>query len=137
MKKTSISSDKAPKAASFFSQAILTASKYNLELSGQIGLDPLISKLVEGGIAEQTEQAFSNVEAVLSELNWTLDNITKAKIYLTSMNDYTGMNDVYESKFGDTPPARAAIAVKELPLGALVEIECVATGDEVPDNISI
>lgn len=137
MKKTSISSDKAPKAASFFSQAILTANKYNLELSGQIGLDPVSSKLVEGGVAEQTKQAFKNVEAVLSELDWSLDNITKVRIYLTSMDDYKEMNDVYENKFGDTPPARAAIAVKELPLGAAVEIECVATGDDVPDDISI
>lgn len=131
MKKVAISSNKAPKAASFFSQGVLTANKYCLELSGQIGLDPQNSKLVEGGVSEQTEQIFRNIDGVLSELGWTFDNITKTRVFLTSMSDYQEMNDVYAKKFEDVPPARVAVAVKELPLGAAVEIECVAEGNEV------
>ncbi|MBU1894211.1 MAG: Rid family detoxifying hydrolase, partial [Candidatus Omnitrophica bacterium] len=128
MNKIAITSNKAPKAASFFSQGVLTANKYCLELSGQIGLDPQTGKLVEGGVSEQTEQIFRNIDGVLSELGWTFDNITKTRVFLTSMSDYQEMNDVYAKKFGDVPPARVAVAVKELPLGAAVEVECVAEG---------
>ena len=131
MNKVAITSNKAPKAASFFSQGILTANKYCFELAGQIGLDPETSKLIEGGVGSQTEQTFKNIESILSELGWTFDNITKTRVFLTSMNDYQEMNDVYSKKFGDIPPARVAVAVKELPLGATVEIECVAGGNEV------
>lgn len=128
-----ISSNNAPKATSFFSQAILTSGKYTLELSGQIGLNPATGQLVEGGVAQQTEQAFKNVSAILSELDWNFDNIIKVRVYLTSMSDYQEMNDVYATKFGDIPPSRAAIAVKELPLGASVEIECTATGERIKE----
>lgn len=130
MKKIEISSNKAPKAASFFSQAVLTANEFKLELSGQIGLDPKTGKLVEGGVSSQTEQTFKNIENVLSELGWTFNNITKTRVFLVAMSDYQEMNDVYAKKFGEVPPARVAIAVKELPLGARIEIECVAEGDK-------
>ena len=79
----------------------------------------------------QTKQTFKNIEAILSEIGWTLDNITKVRVYLTSMNDYSEMNEIYASLFTKNAPARIAIAVKELPLGALVEIECVAEGNEI------
>lgn len=131
MKKVAIISNKAPKAASFFSQGVLTANKYCLELSGQIGLNPQTSKLVEGGVSDQTEQIFKNIAGVLFELGWTFDNITKTRVFLTSMSDYQEMNDVYAKKFGDVSPAKVAVAVKELPLGATVEIECIAEGNEV------
>ena len=134
MKKIAISSNKAPKAASFFSQGVLTANKFCLELSGQIGLDPQTSKLVEGGVSDQTEQIFRNIDGILSELGWTFDNITKTRVFLTSMSDYQDMNEVYAKKFGDIPPARVAVAVKELPLGAAVEIECVAEGEKVSEE---
>lgn len=132
--KKAISSEKAPKAASFFSQAVLTANKYRLELSGQIGLDPKSGKLVDGGVGSQTKQTFKNIESILSELGWTLDDITKARVYLTSMGDYQKMNDVYAKKFGETPPTRVAVAVKELPLGATVEIDCVAESNDVSEE---
>ncbi|MEI8232896.1 MAG: Rid family detoxifying hydrolase [bacterium] len=131
MTKVAISSDKAPKAAPFFSQAILTSSKYHLEISGQIGLDPQLGKLVEGGVAEQTEQIFTNLAGILSELGWSFENITKSRVFLTSMADYQAMNDVYAKKFSSIPPARLAVAVTGLPLGATVEIECIAEGDQV------
>ena len=134
MKKVAISSNKAPKAASFFSQGILTANKFRLELSGQIGLDPQTGKLVEGGISSQTEQIFSNIESILSEAGWTLNNVTKTRVFLVTMSDYQEINDVYARKFEDAPPARVAVAVKELPLGATVEIECVAEGNEISEE---
>ena len=131
MKKVVISSDKAPKATGPFSQAILTENKYRLELGGQIGLNPQTGKLVEGGVSSQTEQTLKNIEGVLSELGWTLGNITKVRVFLVSMSDYLTMNEVYSKKFKDAPPARVAVAVFELPLGGLVEIDCVAEGDEI------
>jgi 2-iminobutanoate/2-iminopropanoate deaminase len=131
MKKIAISSNKAPKAASFFSQGILTTNKYRFELSGQIGMDPKTSKLVEGGVKAETEQIFENIQGILTELGWTFDNITKTRVFLLAMNDYQEMNEVYAKKFGKAPPARVAVAVKELPLGAMVEIECIAEGDKI------
>jgi len=134
MKKTAISSEKAPKAASFFSQGILTANKFKLELSGQIGLNPQTGKLVENGVGSQTEQIFKNIKGVLSEVGWTFDNIIKNRVFLVAMSDYQERNDVYAKKFGDAPPARVAVAVKELPLGATVEIECVAEGNNISEE---
>jgi len=134
MKKIVISSEKAPRAASFFSQGILTANKYKLELSGQIGIDPQIGKLVEGGVSSQTEQIFKNIEGILSKLGWTFNNISKTRVFLVAMSDYQEMNNVYAKKFGEAPPARIAVAVKQLPLGALVEIECSAEGDEISEE---
>jgi len=134
MNKISISSEKAPKATSFFSQAILTSNKFRLELSGQVGLDSITGKLVEGGVGSQTEQIFINIKEILSELGWNFSNITKSRVFLTSMSDYQTMNDVYLQKFNTNPPARVAVAVKELPLGALVEIECSAEGDEISNE---
>ena len=132
--KKAVSSENAPKAASFFSQAILTANKYRLELSGQIGLDPQTSKLVEGGAGSQTEQIFKNIEAILSEVGWSFDHVIKTRVFLTSMGDYQDMNDVYSKKFGETLPTRVAVAVKELPLGATVEIDCVAESNDVSEE---
>jgi len=131
MEKIIISSNNAPKATGPFSQAVLYDSKYKLELSGQIGIDPDAGKLVEGGITAETQQTLDNIEAVLSETGWGFENVVKSRIYLTDMNDYAIVNELYAKKFSENPPARIALAVKELPLGALVEIECVAAGDEV------
>jgi len=131
MKKVAVFSSKAPKVANFFSQGVLTASRYRVELSGQIGMNPQTSKLIEGGVGPQTEQIFKNVENILSELGWALSNIIKTRVFLISMSDYQEMNNVYAKKFGEIPPARVAVAVKELPLGATVEIECVAEGNKI------
>lgn len=134
MKKVAISTNNAPKATPFFSQGVLTASTYRLELSGQIGLDPQTNNLVEGGTGPQTEQTFRNIAGILSDLGWTFDTITKVRVFLTSMSDYHTMNEVYATKFGGVPPARVTVAVKELPLGATVEIECVAENDDLSEE---
>lgn len=128
MKKV-IDTKNAPKATGPFSQGILTDSKQRLELGGQIGLDPKTMKLVEGGLEAETKQAISNIKGVLSEAGWDLSNVTKARVYLTKMSDYAEFNDVYGEEFGKNSPARVVVAVKELPLGASVEIDCTAEGE--------
>jgi 2-iminobutanoate/2-iminopropanoate deaminase len=134
MKKIVISSENAPKAVGPYSQAILTNSQYKLELSGQIGLDPEEGSLVEGGLATQTKQTLDNIGNVLSELGWDFNNITKVRVFLVSMGDYGEVNEIYSKRFDSNPPARVAVAVKDLPLGALIEIECSAEGDEVSEQ---
>jgi 2-iminobutanoate/2-iminopropanoate deaminase len=131
MPKTPISTTKAPPAASFFSQAILSSCKYRLEIAGQIALNPETGKFIKGDVKEQTIQTFQNIKGILAELGWNLSHVTKARVYLISMDHYQMMNEVYQKQFTQTPPARICVAVKELPLGALVEIECLAEGDKV------
>lgn len=131
MNKQIISSPNAPKAAGPYSSAVLESTKYRLELSGQIGIDPVKNALVSGGIADETRQTLNNIEALLNEVGWDFTNIIKARIYLADINDYKEVNEIYATKFKIDPPARVALAVKDLPLGALIEIECVAAGDEI------
>ena len=131
--KNVISSNNAPKATGPFSQAILFDKKYSLELSGQIGIDPKNGTLVEGGITEETKQTLSNIKAILSEVGWDFKNVVKSRIYLTDMKDYSTVNELYAEAFSENPPARIALAVKNLPLGALVEIECSAAGDNIQE----
>ena len=130
MKKV-ISSELAPKAVGPYSQAVLFDSKFRMELSGQIGVNPKTGKLVEGGIEAETEQVLTNIKSVLSEVGWSLKNVVKARVYLTDMKDYAVVNGIYSKYFNDSPPARVALAVKQLPIGALIEIECTAAGDEI------
>ena len=126
-----ISSDKAPKTTGLpFSQAIIHDSEYTMELSGQVGIDPKTGKLVDGGIEAETEQTLNNIEGVLSEIGWGFENIVKARIFLADMKDYQKMNEIYSKKFTNNPPARVALAVKGLPVGALIEIECIAAGNK-------
>lgn len=94
--------------------------------SGQIPIDPATSQFVEGGIAEQTRQVFVNLKAVLTEAGYTFDNIVKTTVFLADMSLFGAMNEVYAAQFTGAFPARSAVAVKELPKGALVEIEVIA-----------
>ncbi len=131
MMKKIITSSKAPIAVGPYSQAVLHESGYILELSGQIGVDPMTGKLVDGGITAQTEQTLANIRAVLSEIGWDFEHIIKVRIYLVDITDYSIVNSIYIKKFGNEFPARVALAVKQLPLGALVEIECSAGGESI------
>lgn len=124
MTRTSVSSSHAPKAIGPYSQAVWTGNL--LYCSGQTPIDPVTGKLVAGGISEQTSQAFNNLEAVLTEAGLTMDNVIKVNVYLTSMANFAGMNQVYQERFSMPYPARTTVAVAELPLNALVEIEFVA-----------
>lgn len=110
------------------SDAILHDDKYSMEISGQVGIDTKTGKLAEG-IENQTSYAVEKISNILSEIGWSLSNIIKVRVYLIDMKDYSKMNEVYQKYFKKDYPARVALAVKELPLGALIEIECVACGN--------
>lgn len=95
-------------------------------LSGQIGLVPGTSQLIEGGIAEETRQALDNVRTVLEMAGLTPADVVKCTVFLADIRDYDAMNSVYGEFFRTEPPARSALGVGGLPLGARVEIECIA-----------
>jgi 2-iminobutanoate/2-iminopropanoate deaminase len=98
-----------------------------LYLSGQLGMDPATNKLVEGGVAAETELLLKGVSAVLSAAGLTMGDVVKANVFLTDMNDFAAMNKVYETFFEAPYPARSTIGIAALPGGAHVEIEFVAT----------
>ena len=114
---------KAPKPVGAYSQAIETGDL--IFCSGQIGIDPETGKLVEG-IEKQTEQALKNLKAVLEAGNSSLDRVVKTTIYLTDIQDFQKVNEIYSKFFGSQKPARATVEVKSLPKGALIEIEAIA-----------
>lgn len=119
-----IATDKAPAAIGPYSQAI--EANGMLFVSGQIPIDPATGEFVSGGIKEQTAQCFENIKAILAEAGMTTDNIVKTTVLLSSIMDFTAMNEVYATQFEGTFPARSAFAVKDLPKGAHVEIEVIA-----------
>ncbi len=124
MTRKSVLSLNAPKAIGPYSHAIWTGNL--LYCSGQTPIDPATGKLVNGGISEQTQQAFNNLQTVLADAGLTMGNVIKVNVYLTSMTNFAGMNQVYQERFSSPYPARTTVAVADLPLNALVEIELVA-----------
>ena len=123
MKKV-IFTEKAPAAIGPYSQAIEVNGMGFL--SGQIPVNPATGEFVEGGIAEQTARVFENISNVLAEAGLTMDHVVKTTVFLADMSLFAEMNGVYAQYFKGDFPARSAVAVKALPKGALVEIECVA-----------
>jgi len=95
-------------------------------VAGQLGLDPATGQIVEGGITAQTERVFANLRAVLEAARASLDSIVKTTVFLSNLDDFAAMNDVYARHIGDQPPARSTVEVGRLPSGALVEIEAIA-----------
>jgi len=114
----------APAAIGPYSQAIEVGD--TLYVSGQIPLDPQTMKVIEGGIKEQTLQVLNNIGAILKEAGYNYSDVVKSTCYLSDMANFKAMNEVYGLYYSENPPARAAFAVKELPLGVLIEIETVA-----------
>ncbi len=119
-----ISTTNAPAAIGPYCQAIEVNG--TLYISGQIPIDPAIGKVVEGGITEQTTQVMKNIEAILTEAGYTFADVVKSTCLLSDMANFQAMNEVYGKCYAENPPTRAAFAVRELPLGVLVEIETVA-----------
>ena len=113
----------APAAVGPYSQAVRHGNL--VFLSGQVALDPATGKLVEGGIAEQTRQVFSNLRAVCEAAGGGLDSILKLNIYLTDLGHFATVNEIMAETFKPPYPARATIGVAALPLGAQVEMEAV------------
>jgi 2-iminobutanoate/2-iminopropanoate deaminase len=114
----------APAAIGPYSHAIQSGNL--IFCSGQTPLDPETMELVGQTIGEQTEQALLNLETVLKGLGLSLQNVVKTTVYLKDMADFEGMNAVYGRLFAPHRPARTTISVKQNPLDALVEIECIA-----------
>ncbi|MBG0782387.1 MAG: RidA family protein [Bacteroidales bacterium] len=123
MKKV-ISTTNAPGAIGPYSQAIQANGM--VFISGQVPIDPATGKVVEGDITIQTEQVMKNLEAILSAAGCNFSHVVKSTCLLSDMANFAAMNVVYGSRFKENPPARAAFAVKTLPLNVLVEIEMIA-----------
>src|SRR3989339_61635 len=115
-----IATEHAPKAVATYSQAIEVNG--TLYISGQIAIDPLSGKMIDGDVKAQTERVLKNIEAVLIAAGYTYKDVVKTTCLLSNINDYQAMNEVYGKIFFEEAPARAAFAVSGLPLGALVEI---------------
>lgn len=123
MKKV-IHTDNAPKAVGPYSQAIQLGDF--LYCSGQISIDPKTNEVFTGDIKTQTEMVMKNVEAVLTAAGLNFNNIVKTTIFITNMNDFATVNEVYAKAFKEAPPARSTVAVAGLPKGVNVEIEVIA-----------
>ena len=124
MKKT-ISTSNAPAAIGPYCQAMEVNG--TLYASGQLGMNPATGELVEGGVKEQTTQAFANIKAVLAEAGYAIGDVVKTTVFLSDMADFAAMNEVYASQFeAGSYPCRSAFAVRTLPKNGLVEIEIIA-----------
>jgi 2-iminobutanoate/2-iminopropanoate deaminase len=123
MKKV-IRTSKAPAAIGPYSQAVEIND--TLYISGQIPIIPETGKLVEGDITVQTEQVFKNIDAILSEAGYSFADVVKSTCLLSDISDFKAMNEVYGKYYTVNQPARAAFAVKALPMGALIEIDTIA-----------
>lgn len=124
MAKQAIFSSDAPAPIGPYSQATRVGDW--IFISGQIPIDPATGELIVGGVAAQTKQVLQNLQAVLTALGLSLDSIVKTTIYMTDLNMFAEMNEVYSHYFRPPYPARATVQVSALPKGALVEIEAIA-----------
>ena len=120
-----INTQKAPAAIGPYSQAIDSGAGL-VFVSGQLPIDPATGAFPEGGVSEQTRQSLTNAKAILEEAGLGLQTVVKTTVFLADMGDFAAMNEVYAQFFASPFPARSAVAVKTLPKGALVEIECIA-----------
>jgi 2-iminobutanoate/2-iminopropanoate deaminase len=123
MSKTAVTSSELAPPVGPFSQAIKVGGF--IYFSGQVGQDPATGKVVEGGIAAETERVFQNLAAVLKAAGKSFDDVVRAGVFLTSMSDFVALNGAYAKHFSQPFPARTTIAVAALPLGACVEIDFV------------
>lgn len=119
-----IHTDKAPAAIGPYSQAIKVGNL--VFASGQIPIDPATGEFATGGIKEQTRQSLTNASQILKAAGTDLSKVVKTTVFLSDMGDFAAMNEIYAEFFAQPYPARSAVAVKTLPKGALVEVECIA-----------
>lgn len=122
--KTAISTTQAPAAIGPYSQAI--EANGTIYVSGQLPINPATGEFAEGGIKELTAQSLTNIKNILAEAGLTMANVVKTSVLLADMADFAEMNEVYAQFFSAPFPARSAVAVKTLPKGARIEIECIA-----------
>jgi 2-iminobutanoate/2-iminopropanoate deaminase len=119
-----ISTEKAPAAVGPYSQAVRIGDL--VYTAGQIPLDPATGTMVSGAIEVQTRQVLANMKAVLEAAGSGLDSIVKMTVFMTDLGQFAQMNAVYAESFPDAPPARSAVEVSALPLGAMIEMEAAA-----------
>lgn len=124
MPKQIILTDKAPAPIGPYSQAVLINN--TLYCSGQIPLDPKTGAMMQGSIKEETEQVMHNIAAILNAAGMNWDHVVKASIFITDMNNFAAINEVYGTYFSHEPPARETVQVSKLPKGANVEISVIA-----------
>ena len=120
-----IQTTQAPAAIGPYSQAIDSGAGL-VFVSGQLPIDPATGAFPQGGVQEQTRQSLTNARAILEAAGLSLNNVVKTTVFLADMADFAAMNEIYAQFFAAPYPARSAVAVKTLPKGALVEIECIA-----------
>ena len=125
MSKRIIQTELAPAAIGPYSQAIRIGDF--LYTSGQIALDPKSGKFLSGEIKEETEQTLRNISAILQADGLELENVIKTTVYLSDLNDFAQMNQIYEKYFSKNKPARACVQVAALPKGAKIEIDAIAS----------
>ncbi len=126
MKKIVSTSD-APAAIGPYSQAVRAGSM--LFCAGQIPLDPKTGQIVVGDIAEQAKRVLENIAAILKAEHLSFDHVVKTTIFLTRMDDFQTVNEIYATYFRQNPPARSTVAVAALPKGAKLEIEVIAAAN--------
>ena len=119
-----VSTASAPAAIGPYSQAVVAGNM--LFVSGQLPIDPATGNFAESGIKELTTQSLKNLFAIVAEAGFQPSDIVKTTVFLADMADFAEMNEVYAQFFSAPFPARSAVAVKTLPKGARVEIECIA-----------
>ncbi len=119
-----VQTDDAPQAIGPYSQAIVAGDL--VYTAGQIALDPRTKEIVEGGIAEQTERVMNNLRAILDAAGASLGSVVKTTVFLSDMNDFAAMNEVYAQHFGAHKPARSTVQAAGLPRNVMVEIEAIA-----------
>lgn len=122
--KQAIETQQAPAAIGPYSQAIEAGS--TIYVSGQLPINPATGQFAEGGIKELTRQSLTNMQHILQQAGCDMQHVVKTSVFLADMNDFAEMNEVYAEFFKAPFPARSAVAVKTLPKGARVEIECIA-----------
>ncbi len=120
-----IESKEAPKAIGPYSQAV--RAENFVFMSGQIGLNPESGKMVEGGLQNETRQVLKNLEGVLRAAGMEMKHVVKTTVYMTDLSKFAEMNDIYAQSFPAPAPARAAVEVRGLPKGAVVEIDAIAS----------
>ena len=125
MTRRAVSSEQAPAALGPYSQAIRAGDF--VFTAGQLGIDPASGELASGGVAAQAEQALANLEAILVAAASGLGSLVKVTVFRADIGDWAAVIEVYARRIPEPFPARSAFAVRELPRGALVEIEAVAT----------
>lgn len=119
-----INTNNAPAAIGPYSQAI--EANGMVFASGQLPIDPATGAFAEGGIKEQTRQSLTNAQNILKKAGTDLGHVVKTTVFLSDMDNFAAMNEVYSEFFVQPFPARSAVAVKTLPKNALVEVECIA-----------